>query len=110
MDVVKVFCSMTEEPSLKKYLAVFKRVCQRIERITDIRIDVIHWREMASGLDKTAQSVIDKQATTQQIYVGLMGTKFGVGTEHEYRKAVRGYVKDASPAFVSFGFCQEKVD
>jgi hypothetical protein len=110
MDAIKIFCSMTDEPNLKKYLAALRKSCDRIGRLLDVRLEVIHWREMAAGLGDTAQDVIDKQAAAQNIYFGLMGTSFGVGTEHEYRKAVKGFVTDGSPAYVSFGFCEEKVN
>jgi len=109
MDV-KVFCSMTEEAVLKKYLSKFRVACGRVGQLLDVNLRVLHWSDMAGGLAKNAQDIIDKQAAEQNIYFGMMATKFGRGTEHEYRKAVEGFIKDGSPSFVCFGFCEEKVN
>lgn len=76
-----------------------------------VHLNTMYWREMPGGLSDTdGQAVIGKRVAGQyEIYVGLMGLRFGAGTEHEYRNAVESYVNTGSPIYVCFGFCDESV-
>jgi hypothetical protein len=76
----------------------------------DVHLDIKYWRELAGGLGSSAQEIIDSRIGQYDIYFGIMGTKFGIGTEHEYRRAVESYIKRGRPIFVTFGFCEEKVN
>lgn len=62
-------------------------------------------------MGKSAQEVIDRQTVGKyDIYFGVMGTKFGKGTEHEYRIAVEQWIKKGRPVSVFFGFCDAAVN
>lgn len=111
MEVIKVFYSTTEEEPIAKYRRHFDSQCKQIERLLDVKLDIAYWKDMAGGLGKTAQEVIDRRTVGKyDIYFGVMGTKFGRGTEHEYRIAVEQFIKNGRPIFVSFGFCDAPVD
>lgn len=110
MEIIKVFYSTSEEERLAKYRDFFGTICGSIGRILDVHLDVKYWRELAGGLGPSAQEIIDDRIGQYDIYFGIMGTKFGDGTEHEYRRAVENYTKFGRPIFVCFGFCEEKVN
>ncbi len=111
METINVFYSTTEEEVLQKYRGHFEARCKQVGRLLDVHFNLLYWRELAGGLGDSAQDVIDKQVEgNHQIYFGVMATRFGKGTEHEYRRAVEEHIASHKPAFVSFGFCEEKVN
>jgi hypothetical protein len=67
MDV-KVFCSMTEEAVLKKYLSKFRVACGRVGQLLDVNLRVLHWSDMAGGLAKNAQDIIDASSRTKHLF------------------------------------------
>ena len=111
METISVFYSTTEEESLAKYQAYFRELCERVGRILDVHFDVKYWRDLAGGLGPSPQTVIDERiAGRYDVYFGIMGTKFGSGTEHEYRRAVEDHINNGRPIAVCFGFCETAIN
>jgi hypothetical protein len=111
MEVVSVFLSTTEDAAISKYHPIFREVAEQVCRLSDVHLNLLYWRDLAGGLGKTAQDVIDQRVVGKyQIYFGLMGLHFGIGTEREYRTAVDDHLKGGLPVYACFGFCDEKVN
>jgi len=111
MDVANVFYSTTEDPVAAKYKSIFEEVAQQVGRILSVHFELLYWRDLAGGLGDSGQAVIDSRVKGKyEIYFGIMGHRFGTGTEHEYRSAVESHVKTGVPIYACFGFCEEHVN
>ncbi|WP_339163596.1 hypothetical protein [Methylobacterium bullatum] len=110
-EIIRIFYSTTDEEYTEKYKDIFKNLAKSVGAILDVHLEVLTWRDMPGGQGTSGQDVIDEfMAGNYQIYVGVMGTKFGAGTEHEYRTAIEAHIKCASPAEIFFGFCEEPIN
>lgn len=109
MEVVSIFYSAPEDDAIAKFRPHFEQVRDEVGSVLDVHFKTLYWREMAGGLsDAGGQSVIDQRvAGNYEIYFGLMGYQFGVGTEHEYRTAVENHIKTGSPIDAFFGFLNQ---
>jgi hypothetical protein len=108
MEVISLFYSGTEDAVMPKYKVIFDQCIDQVGRLLDVHFKVYYFKEMPGGLGDNAQSVIDEQvADNYQVYFGIMGTRFGKYTVHEYGKAVEAYIKNGKPNYVCFGFCEE---
>ena len=115
MEEINIFYSTTEDAGMQKYTKSFRKVVDQVCRILDVRPNVIYWRDLAGKLasapGKKGQDVIDARvAGKYDVYIGVMGSHFGRGTDNEYLKAVKAHLKDRKPASVFFGFCEEAVN
>jgi hypothetical protein len=111
METINLFYSTTEDDVAARFRPIFEKVAQEVGSVLDVHFNRMYWREMAGGLSDTdGQAVIDKRiAGHYEIYLGIMGYRFGIKTEHEYRAAVESHSKTGTPICVFFGFCNEMV-
>ena len=62
--------------------------------LDDAQIEIVDWELLSSDIGKSAQAHIDDNADDAEIYIGIMGTKYGdlsngkSGTEHEFERVI----------------------
>lgn len=106
-QVLRVFVSSPGD--VQEERDIVDEVVREINRTEDLRkglrLRIWDWRRDAvSQMGEHPQTVIDRQLPTYEIYIGIMGARFGTptkghgsGTEHEFRQALERYHSVGSP-------------
>lgn len=112
-QAVTVFYSSTADEGAKVRKLSVDRVVKKVERSRDVAIRLFYWDEDIPGgvAENTGQDRIDKEVLGAfDVYVGCMGTKFGLGTVKEFSDAIDAHVKTGHPAEVLFAFDETPVN
>lgn len=111
---LKLFLSCTSELEAERSLlpALLNEVNQALEDLRGVTIRLIDWRrDIVPGVGTDPQQVINSQAGAYDIYLGLLGTRFGTptpragsGTEDEFNSAYARFRTDPSSLRLLFYF------
>ena len=114
LQQITLFYSSTQETQSEYELLEnnMNGLNQILEETNGVQVKLVQWKNLSSGLNKSAQAEIDRQISNNyDIYLGVLGTRFGTptegsgsGTEHEYNNAVKAFKSDTTKLRVWFHF------
>lgn len=111
---LKIFFSSTSELEAERLL--FKEVVDDVNEIVEqtsrVTFRLIDWKQdLVPGIGSDPQDVINRQSKEYQIYIGMLGTRFGTatpragsGTEDEFNEAYARYREDPRSIRILFYF------
>ncbi len=112
--IIRVFVSAPNEMAAAR--DAVRRVADDINRLhtatEGFRLEILSWdRDAFPDVGTQAQLVIDRQIADYDLFIGILGTKFGTptlssasGTEHEFKNAFHRYLLDPRSVIIAFYF------
>jgi prefoldin subunit 5 len=118
---LNIFISGSSETDAEKSAlrAVAEELNSLLEKTCNVTLGVLGWPDnIRPGINDDPQKEINRQLAGQyDIYIGLLGTRFGTptpragsGTEEEFNIAVDQFVQDTTSIRVLFYFKKEAID
>lgn len=113
MELIRVFFSTTsDDATFEKYPAL-EKVCEQLEDISGKRISAYYWKENIPGgasYSSTQDMINEFVKGKYDIYLGCLGSRYGIGTIDEFNTAIREHTENGRPKEILFGFDESPIN